>query len=44
MEKYLKKLSKYDIKTAGVDMQNSVEYMPNEQRYQIVRCKQKNML
>ena len=41
MEEYLKILSKYDIKIAGVDMQNIVEYLPNEQRYQIVKCKGK---
>ena len=41
MEKYLKILSEYGIKIAGVDMQNSVEYMPNEQKYQMVKCQQK---
>ena len=41
MEKYLKNLSEYDIKIAGVDMQNCVEYMPNEQKYQMVKCQQK---
>ena len=38
MEEYLKILLNYNINIAGVDMQNSVEYLPNEQRYKMVYC------
>lgn len=41
MNEYLKILSKYNINVAGIDMQNVVEYLPNEQRYQNIKCGEK---
>ncbi len=41
MKEYLNILNENDINVAGIDMQNCVEFKPNEQKYQQVKNKEK---